>query len=331
MTTYEEELAALLALDALEPDEQVDAELRLGTFPHGLERTSAALAEAVADIPPADLRDRSLRTALDRRPPGSPVDAPPQCAPADAYDRTAAEFAALLRSLTSIEWNAVAHPEHGRVRDLVAHLIGVERLSLRWLTGDPDVPDLPDHVASTRDVVAELRSTEPAELVEAWAEAARDVALAAAAGDPDRQVTFHDLTLGVDGYLVTRTFELWAHGMDIAVATGRPMLSLDDERMALLSSRLMGVVPHALAYRGSTATGRTARFVLTGASGGCYTVPLAPGDDVSEPDFVLVADVVDVCLVAARRLRPRDLAAHVDGDRELAALVLAELDAFARD
>jgi uncharacterized protein (TIGR03083 family) len=331
MTTYEEELAALLALDALDPDEQMDAELRLGTFPRGLERTSAALAEVVTAAPPAALREQSLRTALDRRAPGRPVDAPQQCTPTMAYSRTAAEFDALLRSLTPTEWDAVAHPQHGRVRDLVAHLIGVERLSARWLKGDPDLPALPDHVAATRDVVAELSGTDIAELAGAWGDAARDVALAAADGDPDRPVTFHDLTLSVDGYLVTRTFELWAHGMDIAAATGRPMMSLDDERMALLSSRLMGVVPYALAYRRSAAAGRTARFVLTGASGGCYTVPLAPDDEVGEPDFVLVADVVDICRVAARRLRPADLKAHIDGDRELAALVLAEIDAFARD
>ena len=50
------------------------------------------------------------------------------------------------------------------------------------------------------------------------------------------------------GFLITRTFELWAHAMDISVATGRPLLRLDPERMATLSNRLMGVVGAALAY-----------------------------------------------------------------------------------
>jgi uncharacterized protein (TIGR03083 family) len=213
----------------------------------------------------------------------------------------------------------------------VAHLIGVERLSARWLRGDPDVPVLHDHVASTRDVIAELSTADRDSLAQTWADAAHDVARAAASGDPDRQVTFHDLTLSVGGYLVTRTFELWAHGMDIALATGRPMPSLDDERMAMMSSRLMGAVPDALAYRRSAAPGRTARFVLTGPAGGCYTVPLAPGGAAGEPDFVLVADVVDICRVAARRLRPDELDVRIEGDRGLADLVLAGIDAFARD
>jgi hypothetical protein len=101
--------------------------------------------------------------------------------------------------------------------------------------------------------------------------------------------------------------------------------------MATLSMRLMAAVPVALSLRGTPAPGRSARFVLTGASGGSYSVPLAPGDDVGVPDFVLVADAVDVCRVAARRLRPDELEHIVDGDRGLADLVLAGLDAFARD
>jgi len=141
----------------------------------------------------------------------------------------------------------------------------------------------------------------------------------------------HDLQVLPDGVLVIRTFELWAHAMDIAAATGRPLLQLDPDRMATLSMRLMAAVPLALALRGTALPGRTARFVLTGASGGSYSVPLSPGDAVGEPDFVLVTDAVDLCRVAARRLRPDELAHTLEGDRELAGLVLAGIDAFARD
>jgi hypothetical protein len=38
-----------------------------------------------------------------------------------------------------------------------------------------------------------------------------------------------------------------------------------------------------------------------------------------------------LCRVAARRLAPADLPATIDGDGALAQLVLADLDAFARD
>ena len=331
MTRFDDELAALLALDALEPDEQADAELRMGTFPPGLTAASAVLADTAATSPPPDLRAETLAQALGRRPAGRAADGVTPCEPLEGFARTVADLHELLQSLSDDEWNAPAHGDHGRVRDVVAHLVGVERLSTRWLLAETDMPVLLDHVVATRDVVDELSAVEPAEIARQWHEAALDAAAAAASGDRARQVTWHDLSLSITGLLITRTFELWAHAMDISAATGRPLLRLDPERMATLSSRLMAVVPMALAYRRSTAPGRTARFVLTGAAGGCYTVPLHPGAELGEPDVTVVADAVDLCRVAARRLRPDELGATIEGDRRLADLVLAGLDAFARD
>jgi uncharacterized protein (TIGR03083 family) len=331
MASFDDEFAALLALDALEPDEQADAELRLGTFAPGLAETCAALAEAAAAEPPAQLRAATLAAALARRPAGRPAAGVTPCGPEEGFERTVEDLYRLLQGLSDVEWDAPAHPEHGRVRELVAHLVGVERLSVQWLDPEVEMPALPDHIAATRPVVDELSGVDPRELARLWHDAALAVAARAASGDPERLVSFHDLTMGVAGFLVTRTFELWAHAMDISAATGRPLLRLDPERMAVLSSRLMAAVPLALAYRGSTARGRTARFVLTGPAGGCYTVPLFPGEAPGEPDVTVVADAVDVCRVAASRLRPDELSATVEGDPRLADLVLAGLDAFARD
>jgi uncharacterized protein (TIGR03083 family) len=212
----------------------------------------------------------------------------------------------------------------------MAHLVGVERLSVRWLRED-DVPPLPDHVASTRPVVDSLADAEPAEVRRQWYAATREVAAAAAQTDPRRVFRFHDMQATVSGFLIIRTFELWAHAMDITVATGRPLLRLDDERMAALSSRLMAALPMALTFRHRTAPGRTMKFVLTGPAGGTYTVALHPGEQPGDPDAVLVADTTQLCLVAAQRLTPDALPAAVDGDRELAATVLAGIDGFARD
>lgn len=324
------DVAALLALDALEADEQADAELSIGTFPAGFATASASLAESVTERPPPDLRVAVLARASSRRAPGRPVGAPGACEPADAFARTVADLAELLAALTHRQWSAPAHAEHGTVRAVVAHLIGMERLSIRWLDGE-DVPPLPDHLAATRPVVTELSEAGPRDLAREWHRAARGVAAAAARGDQGRLVTFHDLRLPIGAFLTARTFELWSHGMDIALATGRPVPTLDDQRMTLLSRELMAVVPHALAHRGTTAPGRSVRFVLTGRSGGAYTVPLAPGHRPGDPDAIVIAHTMDLCRVAARRLPADRLDFVVDGDRELARLVLAGLDAFARD
>jgi len=291
---------------------------------------AALLAEqTVADPPPA-LRATTLARAVAGRAPGRPLDAARPCEPAVAFDRTVEDLHRLLNSLADGEWDAPAHADHGRVRDLVAHLTGVERLVLRWLDPADTVPDLPDHVASTRPVVAELAGAGPRDVARQWHEAARAVA-AAAAGDGARPVVFHDITVSVDQLLVTRTGELWAHAIDICQATGRPLPELDPERMATLCAALMAAVPLAMAYQGAVAPGRAARFVLTGPAGGTFTVPLAPEPRAAEPDVTIVADAVGLCRLAVRRLSRRQLGAAIDGDQELGTLALTAIDALARD
>jgi len=141
----------------------------------------------------------------------------------------------------------------------------------------------------------------------------------------------HDSTVSVDQLQLTRTGELWAHAIDICQATGRPLPQLDPERMAALCNALMAAVPLAMAYRGTTAPGRAARFVLTGPAGGIYTVPLAPLAQAAEPAVTIVTDATGLCQVAVRRLRPEQLEAAIDGDRELGDLVLAGIGSLARD
>jgi hypothetical protein len=99
--------------------------------------------------------------------------------------------------------------------------------------------------------------------------------------------------------------------------------------MALLSSRLMRVAGLAVAFRGFELPGGAARFVLTGAGGGTYDVELGPGGD--ETRTTIVADVVDLCRLAAHRLPLDDLDVAVDGDLAVAELLLTNVDAFARD
>jgi uncharacterized protein (TIGR03083 family) len=329
-TPPDDETAALLALDALLPGEQADAELRIGMLPADLAEAAALLAEETVTDPPPELRSDTLARAASRRPPGRPVDPAEPCEPPVAFDRTVEDLNQLLGSLSEAEWNAPAHAEHGRVRDLLAHLVGVERLVLRWLDPEDSVPDLPDHVAATRPVIAELADADPHDIARRWYQGARAVA-AAAAGDRSRMVVFHDLIISVDQLLVMRTGELWAHAIDICQATGRPLPLMDNERMATLCAALMAAVPLTLAYGGTTAPGRAARFVLTGPAGGTYTVPLAPLEQAAEPDVTILTDAAGFCRVAVRRLRPEQLDTVIDGDRELGDLVLAGIGALARD
>ena len=58
---------------------------------------------------------------------------------------------------------------------------------------------------------------------------------------------------------------------------------------------------------------------------------LAPQAQAAEPDVTIVTDAAGLCRVAIRRLRPEELEAAIDGDRELGDLVLAGIGALARD
>ena len=87
---------------------------------------------------------------------------------------------------------------------------------------------------------------------------------------------------------------------------------------------------------GLTATARL-RLVLTGHGGGTWDLILGGGDhdhdddDGDSPRQSIVADAVGFCRLAANRITPADLGAHVTGSRELAAGVLAAVAALALD
>jgi hypothetical protein len=135
----------------------------------------------------------------------------------------------------------------------------------------------------------------------------------------------------VRGMLVLRTFEVWTHHEDVCRATGRSLPVLDGSRLRLMSSDLMDVLPAALTITGSARPGRTTRVVLTGLGGGAFERPMAIDGAVGVPDVVITSDVVDFCRLAARRIAPPDLDATIEGDHELAELVLAAAGVFAKD
>jgi uncharacterized protein (TIGR03083 family) len=287
----------------------------------------------MTDTPISELRAAVLQRAVAVRAPGRPAAAPGPSTPRQAFVAAAEQLAATLRLLTPEEWRTPAHAEIGTVRDVVVHLYGVERVALDWITAPLDVePVESEHLSATRWAVDELADTLPAANVDRRFVAALEVAAAAAVAEPGRTILAHDLPTDVDGLLVLRAFELWAHLEDVCRATGRPQPVVDEPRLTLMSQRLMGALPLAVAWRQTTVPMRSVRFVLTGPGGGCYDVDLL-GAGVGGPDdeVTIVADTTDVCRVASRRLDAVDLEAVVEGDGDGALALLATVDAFARD
>ena len=251
----------------------------------------------------------------------------------NAFIKTASELALLFDSLSDTDWTRPTGIDGASVRGIVEHLVGVERYLLGCLDRRPrlDAPRRADHWPVSLRAATGLAG-EPNETVSQswWAEVLNLIGACGELG-PDRELTYHHLTGSLQGLLVVRTFELWTHGNDIRAAIGRPLDDLDEDRLSLMASELIRVLPFGLALSGCPQPGRTARLELTGTGGGRFDVSLDPASPIGPPDIVLTADLVDFCRLAANRLAPDDLDAIVEGDRRLLAPLLVGAAAFAAD
>ena len=163
-----------------------------------------------------------------------------------------------------------------------------------------------------------------------WHEVMELIAVCGQLG-PDRPVPYHHLAGGVRGLLVSRTFELWTHGDDIRQAVGRPLDLLDEDRLSLMVSDLMDVLPLGLGLTGQAYPGKTARFEVTGAGGGTFVVPLELGQPAGTPDIAVTVDALELCRLAANRLDQSELDTQVTGDSSLLDGLLVAASSFAAD
>ena len=122
------------------------------------------------------LRDDMLARALEHRPAGRPVGALEPCTALDGYRASAAQLYETLRALSPDDWNAHALDDIGTVRDVVAHLVGVERLAIEWLTlPDGEVAERSEHITAARAVIDDLEGIDGDRVAEIWFDAVHRV------------------------------------------------------------------------------------------------------------------------------------------------------------
>jgi uncharacterized protein (TIGR03083 family) len=257
-------------------------------------------------------------------------------------ERTLADLATVLDDLADDDWRRPIQsqpdgPEGWIVRDVVAHLVAVEAYQMAVLghgSWTPPPGTETDHTAMTVPTVEQLRTLTIAELRRRWDEAvAASVAAAreeaARPGRLRERLTFAGLPFRVSTLMVVRSFEVWTHTDDIRRAVGRPVRAPDGSSLTLMSDLAVNALPLGLAVSGRPAAHRTARIVLTGPGGGSWSQSLGIGDPPGRPEVIVVADVVDFCRLAAKRLPAAELVCHIEGDEQLAADVLVGAAVFA--
>jgi uncharacterized protein (TIGR03083 family) len=343
-----EELLGAYALDALEPDEVAVVEALLARRPdlaeeaERLVRTAAWLGATSAVEARPELRAELLGRARRARPADADDMAPGADGAVRAYrastDRLADTFAGFDPDAFD-----VLTPNGLAARDLVVHLAAQESM-LAQAVDRTVVDDIRDDEIEVRTAsfVTRYRDVDLDEVTEVWRRSIDEVV--AWAQDPasrETTVPWLGLEMPRDNFLVARAFENWIHRDDLRRAQGLPpeAPAADDlHEMATLSMRTL---PFALLVTDRGHPGKTARVVLTGPGGGEWTVsmggrttggrPTGGGrvEAGTAPDVTLTADVVEWCLVAGERLMPEALPCSVEGDRDLAADLIAAAPAFA--
>jgi uncharacterized protein (TIGR03083 family) len=327
MTNEHDDRLGAWALDALEPDERLIVDRDLAGDParraeaDRLRQVVALLGDDHAAPPPADVRERVLekaRTTAQRGVTSSD--------PIAVYRHQTDALSALLDAIVDGEWQRRVAPYDWDIHGVVAHLLVIERYMGRQLgivDGEPS-PDDDDHLGIGRATIRAELARPPHDTVADWRAAVAHnlTALGGAAGvELDRTVVFHVFPFTVSALLVARGFEVWTHADDIRRAVARPLDAPSASDLRTMSTVSVASLPLALhAVPGATIPDGSARVVLTGAGGGTFDIVLGRGGDRL---LTLVADVVDYCRCAARRIAPGELAATIDGDGRLAADLLA--------
>ncbi|WP_049559743.1 hypothetical protein [Nonomuraea sp. SBT364] len=246
-----------------------------------------------AVAPPDRLREAVLSGARRRRAPAEPLVAEV----AAPYAEQVALMDDLLAGLTAAQWEAPI-ARHGTVRGMIEHLAANDARVAVFMGVPGPAAALPAHRRWRTQAGSLL------ERVSAGREALLGAEVELAGARRERGPLRHAL--------VQRTFETWTHADDIRALTDRPAAPPPDRHVRMIAEFGLAVLPGAV--RGKRRDAAT--FVLTGAAGGTWTVPLSPAAD--RVTVLISADLVAFCRLLAGRWPPGSFPYAAEGDPALA-------------
>ena len=222
----------------------------------------------------------------------------------DALGQEQAELAGLLAGLDGDDWHQASPCPGWDIADVVLHLAQTNELAIGSASGrfDEALARLASGLGSGRDVddgaarmVAREREQAPSETRARWRRGADDLLTLLRHADPHRRVEWVAGQLSVHTLTATRLAETWIHTGDVAAALGKTIEPTS--RLRHVARLAWRTLPYAFARSNRELAGPVA-FELSSPSGDSWD--FAPD---ARPLTVIRGTAVDLCLVAARRVR----------------------------
>jgi len=241
----------------------------------------------------------------------------------DALVEQQDELSGLLEMMDGADWERPSRCEGWTVADVVVHLAQTNELAAASVGGRfPDaVAELTGGLgrAGSIDEGADLmvrreRDQPPTAIAERWRTGADELDRLLRDCDPHARVAWVAGELSARTLATTRLAETWIHTGDVAAGLGKTLLPTD--RLWHIARLAWRTLPYAFSRAGRALTGPVA-FELRGTDGAAW-------DFTPEPVAVTTirGDAVSLCLVAARRLEPRNTDLRGEGPDAEAVLEL---------
>ncbi|WP_165978333.1 maleylpyruvate isomerase family mycothiol-dependent enzyme [Actinomadura darangshiensis] len=250
-----------------------------------------------------------------------------------AYEQTVRSTIALAGTFGDADWGRPTECPGWTVKDQLAHLVGVER----DLLGDPAPAAEPrefDHVRNDfgryLEIAVHARRPVPGPDVLAELADALERRLARLPGeDPDRVLMCPDGREGpYSRFMKFRAMDCWTHEQDVRRAVGRPG-NLDAPAARCFWELLSRGLPLVVARRAKAAPGESVAFAITGPPDFDVTVTVDESGRGSwseaAPTTELAMDWETYVRLAAGRCTAADVTVRTEGDRDLAARILATM------
>jgi uncharacterized protein (TIGR03084 family) len=234
-----------------------------------------------------------------------------------------AELAGLLAPLDEPGWQRPSACDGWSVADVVLHLAQSNELAIasiegryaelveRFATGLPAA----DSVDDFADLIVSRERGQPGPAVrDRWQASADTLRELLGASDPHQRVAWIATEMSVRTLATTRLAETWIHTGDVAV--GRDAVLEPQDRLWHIARLAWRTLPYAFAQAGRDLTGPV-DFQLRGPKGDPWS--FVPDD---EPLTTIRGEGAELCLVAARRVDPRDTTLRGEGPDADAVLEL---------